>query len=108
MRHQHRYGRVIEQSAADAANQRLAKLRVMVGAGDKQIDADIGGSSTTIVNWLHPLHDASVGGLGFRILTAVFGLLPLFLFATGWMRWLRQRRGRAALSPTSHQLSKKI
>ena len=72
------------------------------------LDADSGDSSTTIVNWLHPLHDASVGGLGFRILTAVFGLLPLFLFATGWMRWLRQRRGRAALSPTSHQHSKKI
>ena len=58
------------------------------------LDADTGGPATTITNWLHPLHDASVGGLPLRVLAALFGLFPLILFATGLLRWLRQRRGR--------------
>ena len=68
------------------------------------LDAEAGGSSTAIVNWLHPLHDASVGGMVLRVLTALFGILPLVLFVTGWMRWLRQLRGRrAAVSEVVHQ-----
>lgn len=52
--------------------------------------------STTVNNWLHPLHDASAGGLSLRILAALVGLSPAALFATGLLRWRRRRRGNAA------------
>ncbi len=57
------------------------------------------GASNTVNNWLHPLHDASVGGLWLRIPVALVGLLPLVLFVTGVMRWwrLRHRLEREAL-----------
>ncbi len=49
--------------------------------------------ASTINNWLHSLHDGSVGGLATRILTAFAGLVPLMLFVTGWLRWrISQRR----------------
>ena len=44
MRHQHGNRHVLEQLAADAAEQRLAQLRVMVAAADDQIGAEIGGA----------------------------------------------------------------
>ena len=55
--------------------------------------ADAAPAGTVIMNWLHPLHDGSAGGLFGRILVAISGLLPLALFLTGWMRYrLRQKR----------------
>jgi uncharacterized iron-regulated membrane protein len=52
------------------------------------------GASSVVNNWLHPLHDASVGGLGLRLLIAVAGLLPTVLLVTGGMRWWgRHQRG---------------
>ncbi|HMS19520.1 PepSY domain-containing protein [uncultured Sphingorhabdus sp.] len=58
------------------------------------VDARRAGVSTTINNWLHPLHDGSAGGLALRILAAIAGLIPLILFWTGLVRW-RLRRTRA-------------
>lgn len=56
------------------------------------VDARRAGVATTINNWLHPLHDASVGGLGARVLAVVAGLFPLALFVTGLRRWSRRRQ----------------
>ena len=51
--------------------------------------------ASTIANWLHPLHDASVGGLTLRVLAVLAGLAPLALFITGWRRWrLLRHQGR--------------
>ena len=59
------------------------------------LDADKAGASTLINNWLHPLHDASVGGLSTRILAVMVGLVPAILFVTGLLRWrLRMRSCR--------------
>lgn len=63
-------------------------------------DARNSATSTTIANWLHPLHDASIGGLGTRILAVVIGLFPAALFITGLMRWLRRRRSARVRSST--------
>jgi uncharacterized iron-regulated membrane protein len=48
--------------------------------------------ATTLGNWLHPLHDGSVGGLTLRLLTVAAGLVPLALFVTGVMRWRHRRK----------------
>ena len=61
-------------------------------------DAAKAGTTSTINNWLHPLHDGSAGGTGLRLLVFVSGLVPLVLFVTGLQRWrhrrtARQRRG---------------
>lgn len=49
------------------------------------------GAAHSINNWLHPLHDASVGGLPLRLLVALIGLAPAALFVTGLLRWCRRR-----------------
>ncbi|WP_369059413.1 PepSY-associated TM helix domain-containing protein [Caulobacter sp. 73W] len=59
-------------------------------------DARNGTASTTVSNWLRPLHDASVGGLATRILGVIVGFAPLALFTTGILRW--RRRGDRASS----------
>lgn len=50
-------------------------------------DAERAGPTTTINNWLHCLHDASVLGLFTRWLAVLMGLVPAFLFGTGLWRW---------------------
>jgi uncharacterized iron-regulated membrane protein len=45
------------------------------------------GAGDIVNNWLHPLHDGSVGGLGLRLLLVLAGLLPTVLFVTGVWRW---------------------
>src|SRR5437867_328172 len=42
MRHQYRHGHVLEEFAADPAEQGLAELRMMVGAGDDHVGIEIG------------------------------------------------------------------
>lgn len=54
-------------------------------------DVRAAGAGSAIEAWLHPLHDGSAGGIAGRWLVAVSGLIPLFLFVTGWRRW-RVRR----------------
>jgi uncharacterized iron-regulated membrane protein len=58
------------------------------------LDAGRASGSTTINNWLHPLHDASVGGLATRILAVIVGLVPALLFITGLLHWRRRLRAR--------------
>ena len=58
-------------------------------------DAREAASGTTVNNWVHPLHDGSAGGLAGRVLITVTGLVPLFLFVTGLMRW-RARKSRVS------------
>lgn len=65
------------------------------GAVIDVLDARKSGAATTINNWLHPLHDASVGGLPTRILAFIVGLAPAAIFITGLLRW-RKRRARLA------------
>lgn len=54
-------------------------------------NADRAGPTTTINNWLHCLHDASVLGLFTRWLAVAMGLFPAFLFITGLWRWMARR-----------------
>jgi uncharacterized iron-regulated membrane protein len=55
------------------------------------VDYRRGSAATTINTWLHPLHDAAIGGLPTRILVVLVGLLPGFLLLTGLLRWRRRR-----------------
>lgn len=57
------------------------------------------GATSTIDNWLHPLHDGSVGGLPLRLLLVLFGLAPTILFVTGVLRWRTRTKkaGQTAL-----------
>jgi uncharacterized iron-regulated membrane protein len=50
-------------------------------------DARRGAAGTQVINWLHPLHDGSAGGLAGRLLAVLAGLVPAALFWTGWRRW---------------------
>lgn len=52
------------------------------------------GVASKVNNWLHPLHDASAGGLVLRGLVALVGLVPALLFATGLWRWQQLRVAR--------------
>lgn len=61
-------------------------------------DARKAGAGSVIEGWIHPLHDGSAGGLAGRMLAAVSGLVPLFLFVSGWLRWRIRRRAGKALS----------
>lgn len=62
------------------------------------LDARTATASTTITNWLHPLHDASVGGLPTRILAFIIGLIPAGLFLTGLLHWRARSTLRRAAS----------
>ena len=57
-------------------------------------DRDRAGRLSRINSWVHPLHDGSFAGLGTRILTVIAGLVPLFLFWTGYSQWRRKRLSR--------------
>jgi uncharacterized iron-regulated membrane protein len=69
-----------------------------------KFDAVAQSPSTTVGNWLHPLHDGSAGGLVLRVLTTVFGMVPVVLFVTGYMRW-RARSRRAGPSRVARDTS---
>ncbi len=58
----------------------------------QSIDANAANAHSRLLNWLHPLHDGSFGGLTTRILTAAMGLFPLILFVTGLYRWRLRRK----------------
>lgn len=59
-------------------------------------DARQSSASNKVSNWLHPLHDASVGGTATRILALVVGLVPAALFITGLLHWRRRQRAARA------------
>lgn len=56
-------------------------------------DANAANAHGQLLNWLHPLHDGSFGGLATRIAIAAFGFAPVLLLLTGWVRW-SMRKGR--------------
>ncbi|HEY1131377.1 MAG TPA: PepSY domain-containing protein [Roseateles sp.] len=62
-------------------------------------DRDGFNTASIVINWLHPLHDGSVGGIGLRVLLAFSGLVPAMLFVTGVWRW--RCRARAAQKNSS-------
>lgn len=62
-------------------------------------DARQAGAHDVLLNWTHPLHDASAGGLPARLLAVLVGLAPSALLILGFMRW-RQR-----LRPQERKLS---
>ena len=53
-----------------------------------------GNAASAVNDWLHPLHDASIGGLATRLLAVATGLAPLLLFVTGLLHWRRRTRAR--------------
>lgn len=53
-------------------------------------------ASTVINNWLHPLHDASAGGIYLRSLATIAGLTPAIMFVTGLLRWRRRNIQKSA------------
>ncbi len=66
------------------------------------VDYRRGDPSSSFNTWLHPLHDAAIGGLPTRILAVLIGLLPGFLLITGFLHWRRRRARRLAARPLSH------
>lgn len=58
------------------------------------LDARKGTTSTTVSNWIRPLHDGSVAGLSTRVLAVAVGLAPPALFITGFLRWRRRRAAK--------------
>ena len=58
-------------------------------------DAARAGATTTVLNWLHPLHDGSAGGLALRVLVLLAGLGGAAMFVTGLWRWCVRRGARS-------------
>ena len=56
-------------------------------------DVERGNAYTLVTNWIRPLHDGSIAGIGTRILAVVLGLLPAALLITGILYW-RERIAR--------------
>lgn len=69
------------------------------GVVEAKVDVRDASPHTVLLNWIHPLHDGSVGGLATRVLAALAGLLPAVLFAIGVMRWRLRRQGRSRSQP---------
>ena len=53
------------------------------------------------LEWLFPLHSGEAFGAIGRPLTLLFGLIPLALYVTGFIRWRQKRRSRQASSVTA-------
>jgi uncharacterized iron-regulated membrane protein len=63
-------------------------------------DAGRGNASTQVSQWIRPIHDGSIAGLGTRVLAILLGLLPTALLITGLLYW-QQRRARRLAHPHS-------
>jgi uncharacterized iron-regulated membrane protein len=59
-------------------------------------DATTLGTGSRLANALFPIHSAAVGGLTWRIVACVGGLLPTFLLVTGVLFWRRRLKRPAA------------
>ena len=65
-------------------------VAVKVLGGD---DATALGPGGRLANALFPIHSAAVGGIAWRVLASITGMLPMFLLVTGFLFWrARQRR----------------
>jgi uncharacterized iron-regulated membrane protein len=63
-------------------------------------DATTLGAGGRLANALFPIHSAAVGGLPWRVVACVTGLLPMFLLVTGFLFW-RARKRRPAAKPAT-------
>jgi uncharacterized iron-regulated membrane protein len=52
-----------------------------------------------VLDWRHGLHNGEAFGLAGRVVAAVSGLVPLFLFFAGTWYWFLRPRGRGSLWP---------
>ena len=57
-------------------------------------DATAQAAGARMTEAIYPLHIGAVGGSLARWLTALSGLVPAFLLATGFLFWLRRRQRR--------------
>jgi uncharacterized iron-regulated membrane protein len=55
-------------------------------------DARNAGQGGRINNALYPIHTAAVGGMAWRIVATMTGLMPSFLLITGFLFWRARRR----------------
>ncbi|HEY4146361.1 PepSY-associated TM helix domain-containing protein [Pinirhizobacter sp.] len=62
-------------------------------------DARNAGRGGLINNALYPIHTAAVGGMAWRIVATLTGLMPTFLLVTGFMFWRARRRRPPASKP---------
>lgn len=60
------------------------------------VDATKLGTGGRLADALFPIHSAAVGGIAWRIVATVTGLLPSFLLVTGFLFWRARRRRPAA------------
>lgn len=59
-------------------------------------DATKLGTGGRLANALFPIHSAAVGGVAWRIVACVTGMLPMFLWVTGLLFWRARKKRRAA------------
>lgn len=57
-------------------------------------DATQLGPGGRLANTLFPIHSAAVGGMLWRVVACVGGLLPIFLLVTGFLFWRARKRRR--------------
>ncbi len=57
-------------------------------------------AGNTVTNWLFALHMGTVGGLAYRILIAVFGVMVAVLSVSGVLIWWRKTSKRASKAKT--------
>ena len=62
-------------------------------------DPRAGRAGDMILDWRHGLHKGEAFGLAGRVVAAVSGFVPLFLFIAGTWYWLLRPRGRGSLPP---------
>ena len=66
-------------------------LAARVIGGD---DATRLGPGLRLANALFPIHSAAVGGMLWRIVACITGMLPMFLLVTGFLFWRARKRRR--------------
>lgn len=59
-------------------------------------DATKLGTGGRLANALFPIHSAAVGGLLWRVVACITGMLPMFLLVTGFLFWRARKKRRAA------------
>jgi len=86
----------LRMQVAGDPSRRFPHSFVWVDAVDGRVlavhDSRRASAGSTLMNWLHPLHDGSAGGALGRLLVVLSGLVPAVLFVTGWRRWRARRR----------------
>jgi uncharacterized iron-regulated membrane protein len=88
----------IEKRQAGEANFRRPRSKVWVDQYSGEIlkieDPTSFTAGETFLNLMWPLHNGEILGLPGRILWCITGLIPLILYVTGFVLWLKKRRAR--------------